>query len=244
MVVMQGYGAIECGRPAHPHLEDGPRPGHESVGLIHAGPGQAGRRRRDTGQRAERLRRLLARPGGHRGCAFTAGGWYRTGDIGPPRPGGHLILMGRTRDDHRRAQRAQRIPRGLSRTCSGRRASATRSRRRDPAGADRGGRPRARPRRSSHAAADVPGQGVEGLHRDPADFGAEIDAAVKRANATLAVEPASGRLATLARRRLPADPHPQGQARPGPGLGRRRAAATGQRRGRAGRFTAALSRPG
>ncbi|MGZ8527900.1 MAG: hypothetical protein ACXWWR_03825, partial [Candidatus Limnocylindrales bacterium] len=34
---------------------------------------------------------------------------------------------------------------------------------------------------------DVPGQGVEGLHRDPAELGAEIDAAVKRANASLAV---------------------------------------------------------
>ena len=33
---------------------------------------------------------------------------------------------------------------------------------------------------------DVPGQGVEGLHRDPAELSAEIDAAVKRANATLA----------------------------------------------------------
>ncbi len=33
---------------------------------------------------------------------------------------------------------------------------------------------------------DLPGQGVEGLHRDPAELGAEIDAAVKRANATLA----------------------------------------------------------
>ena len=33
---------------------------------------------------------------------------------------------------------------------------------------------------------DVPGQGVEGLHRDPLELRAEIDAAVKRANATLA----------------------------------------------------------
>ena len=59
---------------------------------------------------------------------------------------------------------------------------------------------------------------------DVADPGAprRINAAVKAANATLGDEPAGRRLAAVAGRRLPADAHPQGEARPDPGLGRRR----------------------
>ena len=34
---------------------------------------------------------------------------------------------------------------------------------------------------------DLPGQGVEAFHRDPTELGAEIDGAVKRANATLGI---------------------------------------------------------
>ena len=67
--------------------------------------------------------------------------------------------------------------------------------------------------------------------RQPEEVRREIDAAVKAANGSLGPEPADRRLARLARGRLPAHPHVQGQARPGPGVGRDRRAAAGGRRG-------------
>ena len=91
-------------------------------------------------------------------------------------------------------------------------------------GPDRGGRPR-RAATSAAARRTRSGEGAPTvIEADPAAVRARIDAAVKAANATLGAEPADRRLAAVARGGLPADPHAQDQARPGPRLGGRRAA--------------------
>ena len=96
VVVMQGYGATECGPASATSKTDH---GLGTVGrTIPPVRGQAGRGRRDPRQGPDRLRRLLARPRGATAAAFTADGWYRTGDIGRHDDAGHLILMGRIKD--------------------------------------------------------------------------------------------------------------------------------------------------
>ncbi len=95
VVVMQGYGATECG-PA------------SATSKADHGPGTVGRtippvrvKLADDGEI------LVSGPtvfGGYwrnptaSAAAFTADGWYRTGDIGRHDEAGHLILMGRTKD--------------------------------------------------------------------------------------------------------------------------------------------------
>jgi long-chain acyl-CoA synthetase len=95
VVVMQGYGATECGVASATHQGD-----HDlgTVGktippvrvrladdgeVLVAGPTLFGGYWRDPVTTAE---------------SFTPDGWYRTGDIGRHDQGGHLILMGRKKD--------------------------------------------------------------------------------------------------------------------------------------------------
>ena len=102
-------------------------------------------------------------------AAFTADGWYRTGDIGRHDDAGHLILMGRIKDiivlpnglnvypeDIENALRTAGIRDSVViETQPGRIEAVVLA----PGTAvlPRGG--------------DVPGQGVEGLHRDPPSCG-------------------------------------------------------------------------
>ena len=137
-------------------------------------------------------------------AAFTADGWYRTGDIGHLDAGGRLILSGRTKDIIVLPNGFNVYPEDIENALriAGIRDSVVA---RDGAGPDRGDRP---PRR---------GAGVgDGRRRRSRS----IDAAVKAANATPRPEPADRGLAAVAGGRLPADPHAQGQARPGPRLDR------------------------
>ena len=181
VVVMQGYGATECGPASATSKTDH---GLGTVGrtippvevkladdgeILVKGPTVFGGYWRDEAATA---------------AAFTADGWYRTGDIGRHDEAGHLILMGRIKD-------IIVLPNGLNvypedienalRTAGVRDSVVIETRpgrieavvlAPGPTVVPRGG--------------DVPGQGVEGLHRDPAELRAEIDAAVKRANASLA----------------------------------------------------------
>ncbi len=95
VVVMQGYGATECGVASATHRGDH---GLGTVGktippvrvkladdgeVLVSGPTLFGGYWRDPATTAE---------------SFTSDGWYRTGDIGRHDGGGHLILMGRKKD--------------------------------------------------------------------------------------------------------------------------------------------------
>ena len=95
VVVMQGYGATECGVASATHQGDH---GLGTVGktippvlvkladdgeILVAGPTLFGGYWRDPVTTAD---------------SFTADGWYKTGDIGRHDGGGHLILMGRKKD--------------------------------------------------------------------------------------------------------------------------------------------------
>jgi long-chain acyl-CoA synthetase len=95
VVVIQGYGATECGVASATHPSDH---GLGTVGktippvrvkladdgeILVAGPTLFGGYWHDAATTAE---------------SFTADGWYRTGDIGRHDKSGHLILMGRKKD--------------------------------------------------------------------------------------------------------------------------------------------------
>jgi long-chain acyl-CoA synthetase len=182
VVVLQGYGATECGPASATSKQD-------------HGLGTVGRTIPPVQVKlAEDGEILVAGPTVFTGywhdaeataAAFTPDGWYRTGDIARHDDAGHLILMGRIKD-------IIVLPNGLNvypedienalRTAGVRDSVVIETRpgrieavvlAPGPAVVPRGG--------------DVPGQGVEALHGDPAELGAEIDAAVKRANATLGI---------------------------------------------------------
>jgi long-chain acyl-CoA synthetase len=180
VVVMQGYGATECGPASATSKTDH---GLGTVGrtippvqvklaeggeILVSGPTVFGGYWRDEAATA---------------AAFTDDGWYRTGDIGRHDDAGHLILMGRIKDiivlpngfnvypeDIENALRTAGIRDSVViETQPGRIEAVVLAP--GEAVVPRGG--------------DLPGQGVAALHRDPAELRAEIDAAVKRANATL-----------------------------------------------------------
>ena len=144
--------------------------------------------------------------------AFTEDGWYRTGDLGHFDDGGPARPERPDQGHHRAAQRLQRVPRGHRERPADRRAARC-GRRRDRARPDRGASSLERPREAEPRRRFTrPGS----------------TRAVKAANATPRAEPADRRLAGLARRGLPADPHAEDQARPGPPLGGHRRAAAGR----------------
>ena len=221
VVVMQGYGATECGPASATSKADH---GLGTVGRTDpAGQGEARAGRRDPHVGSHDLQGLLARPRGD-GGRDDARRLVSNRRHRPARRSGHLILMGRTKDiivlpnglnvypeDIENALRVAGVRDSVVlETAPGRieaivlapgRAAA-------PPGGDgrrRARDPRRRPRRAARAD-QCRGQGGERDARHPA---------------------ARRRLATLARRGLSANPHAQGQARPGAGLGRRRRAAAG-----------------
>jgi long-chain acyl-CoA synthetase len=181
VVVMQGYGATECGPASATSKTD------HGLGTVGRTIPPVQVKLADDGEILVKGPTVFSgywRDEAATAAAFTDDGWYRTGDIGRLDPAGHLILMGRIKD-------IIVLPNGLNvypedvenalRTAGVRDSVVIETRpgrieavvlAPGPAVVPRGG--------------DVPGQGVEALHRDPGELGAEIDAAVKRANATLA----------------------------------------------------------
>ena len=136
-------------------------------------------------------------------AAFTEDGWYRTGDIGHLDDAGRLILSGRTKDIIVLPNGFNVYPEDIENALrvAGIRDSVVVE---TAARADRGDRPwRGQRDAAGRAARDDRCRG-QGRQREPRP------------------EPAHRRLAALARGGLPADAHAQGQARPGPCLGRRR----------------------
>ena len=157
-------------------------------------------------------------------AAFTEDGWYMSGDLGAYDDGGPAPPPRAQEGHHRPAQRLQRVPRGPRERAPGR-GHPRLGGDRDQARADRGRRARARDARGAGRPRATPA--IETA--SPEDVRREIDAAVKAANALARAEPADRGLARVARGRLPAHPHVQGQARPGPGLGGDQRAAAGDR---------------
>ena len=183
VVVLQGYGATECGPASATSRQD-------------HGLGTVGRTIPPVQVRlAEDGEILVNGPTLFHGYwrdptataeAFTADGWYRTGDIGRHDEAGHLILMGRKKDiivlpnglnvypeDIENALRTAGIRDSVVvETKPGRIEAIVLAP--GPAVVPRGG--------------DVPGQGVEGLHMDPGALSDQIEAAVKAANRTLSAQ--------------------------------------------------------
>ena len=182
VVVMQGYGATECGVASATHQGDH---GLGTVGktippvrvkladdgeVLVSGPTLFGGYWRDPATTAE---------------SFTSDGWYRTGDIGRHDQGGHLILMGRKKD-------IIVLPNGLNvypedvenalRTAGLRDAVVVES---------RPGRIEAVVLAPGPPVLPQPGEPADATRApeigDPAAVRAEIEAAVKAANRTLAV---------------------------------------------------------
>ena len=221
---MQGYGATECGiglvhDPRGPRPRDG-RP-DDAAGSRCAWPTTARstcaarRSSRATGtsrrRRRRRSRRRLVPDRRHRPVRRRR----------PPDP------HGPDQGHHRAAERLQRVSRGhRERPADGRHPRLGRGR--DEARPDRGDRPRAGLARPA-AGRRHPGRRRRTRRRIRAASATGSRPRVKAANATLGRPSARRRLAPLARGRLPAHPHPQGEARPGPRLGRRRRAAAGPR---------------
>ena len=181
VVVMQGYGATECGPASATSKTD------HGLGTVGRTIPPVEVTLADDGEILVKGPTVFSgywRDPAATAAAFTADGWYRTGDIGRHDEAGHLILMGRIKDiivlpnglnvypeDIENALRTAGIRDSVVvETKPGRIEAVVLAP--GTAVVPRGG--------------DLPGQGMEGLHRDPVELGAEIDAAVKRANATLA----------------------------------------------------------
>ena len=177
---------------------------------------------------------LLARRGQHHGLAHR-GRLVPHGRHRRVHRGRRPAALGPTEEHHRAAQRPQRLPRGHR---------------------GRPGRPRlgqavvleTKPGRIE--AVVLPPGSVPILRADqeaandrPLDDGlrAEIDAAVKAANADLSMSPTHRRLAPVARTGLPAHPHHEDQAQSRARVGRRRRRPAGARGRVAARPTCSIS---
>jgi long-chain acyl-CoA synthetase len=181
VVVMQGYGATECGPASATSKTD------HGLGTVGRTIPPVEVRLADDGEIQVKGPTVFSgywRDPDATAAAFTEDGWYKSGDIGRLDPAGHLILMGRSKD-------IIVLPNGLNvypedienalRTAGVRDSVVVETRPgRIEAIVLAPGAP-VLPR-----GGDVPGQGVESFHRDPRELRAEIDAQVKAANATLA----------------------------------------------------------
>ncbi len=181
VVVMQGYGATECGPASVTSKTD------HGLGTVGRTIPPVEIRLADDGEIQVKGPTVFSgywRDPDATAASFTPDGWYKTGDIGRHDPAGHLILMGRMRD-------IIVLPNGLNvypedvenalRTAGIRDSVVVET---------RPGRIEAIVLAPGAAVlprgGDMPGQGVESFHRDPDELRAEIDAQVKAANATLA----------------------------------------------------------
>ncbi len=180
-MVMQGYGATECGPASATSKTD------HGLGTVGRTIPPVQVKLADDGEilvKGPTVFQGYWRDPEATAAAFTADGWYQTSDIGRLDPAGHLVLMGRKKDiivlpnglnvypeDVENALRTAGIRDSVVlETRPGRIEAVVLA----PGAAvlPRGG--------------DVPGMGVEALHRDPGELAAELDAMVKAANATLA----------------------------------------------------------
>jgi long-chain acyl-CoA synthetase len=180
VVVMQGYGATECGPASATSRTD------HGLGTVGRTIPPVEVKLADDGEilvKGPTLFQGYWRDPEISAAALTADGWYMTGDIGRHDQAGHLILMGRKKD-------IIVLPNGLNvypedienalRTAGVRESVVIETRPgRIEAVVLAPGSP-VIPR-----GGDVPGMAVEALHRDPVELGAEIDAAVRAANQTL-----------------------------------------------------------
>ena len=95
VVVIQGYGSTECGFAACTTRED------HGLGTVGRSVPPVELRLADDGEILVRGPNVFGgywRDPAATAAAFTADGWFRTGDIGRFDPAGRLILMGRSRD--------------------------------------------------------------------------------------------------------------------------------------------------
>ncbi len=95
VVVMQGYGATECGPASATSRED------HGLGTVGRTIPPVEVRLADDGEilvKGPTLFQGYWRDPEATAAALTPDGWYRTGDIGRHDASGHLILMGRTKD--------------------------------------------------------------------------------------------------------------------------------------------------
>jgi long-chain acyl-CoA synthetase len=180
VVVMQGYGATECGPASATSRTD------HGLGTVGRTIPPVEVQLADDGEilvKGPTLFQGYWRDPETSAAALTGDGWYMTGDIGRHDDAGHLILMGRKKD-------IIVLPNGLNvypedienalRTAGLRESVVIETRPgRIEAVVLAPGAP-VIPR-----GGDVPAMAVEALHRDPVELRAEIDAAVKAANQTL-----------------------------------------------------------
>ena len=173
MTVIQGYGATETGTGSSTRLDD------HGLGTVGRPPEGVEMRIAADGEiqfKGPTVFRGYWNDPTATSAAFTADGWYRTGDIGHLDDAGRLILSGRIKDIIVLPNGFNVYPEDIEnalRIAGHPRLGGAR----DAARPDRGGRPRlGRGVGTARAAADAP---------DPAAVRERIDAAVKAANATL-----------------------------------------------------------
>ena len=223
VVVIQGYGATETFAGAATTMNDHP------LGCVGWPPKPVEMRIVEDGEIQFRGPSLT--PGYWNdpeatAAAFTEDGWYKSGDLGASTTRAGSTSTGARRTSSCCPTASTCSPR-TSRTRCGWPGSATRWRsRRSPGGSRpscwRPGRTRSRATRARRRRSRPP---------RPRTCGARSTPRSRPRTRSLGPEPADRRLARLARGRLPAHPHVQGQARPGPGVGGDRRAAAGGRRG-------------
>ncbi len=211
MTVLQGYGATETGTGSCTTLDD------HGLGTVGRPPAGIEMRLADDGEvqfRGPTLFHGYWKNPTATAEAFTEDGWYRSGDIGHLDGAGRLILSGRKKDMIVLPNGFNVYPEDIENALriAGMRDSVV---------------VETEPGRIE-AVVLAPRAGPPGAvgESEPAVVRERMDAAIKVANARPWPEPADRRLAPLARRGLPAYPHPQDQARPGPRVGRRRHEAT------------------
>ena len=221
VIVIQGYGSTECGFATCTTRED------HGLGTVGRSVPPVEVRLADDGEilvRGPNVFRGYWHDEAATAAALSDDGWYRTGDIGRFDADGRLILMGRNKDiivlpngfnvypeDIENALRMAGIRNSVVvETQPGRIEAIVLA----PGshGLPQGG--------------DIPAAGP-GAAEDPALVRGQHRREHQGRQPDPRGAPAGVGLAPLARRRLPADPHPQGEARPDPRLGRGRRTAAG-----------------
>ena len=227
VIVLQGYGATETGAGCATTMDDHP------LGCVGVPPKPVEMRIADDGEiqfRGPTLFQGYWNNPDATAAAFTDDGWYMSGDLGQLDEKGRLHLHGRKKDIIVLPNGFNVYPEDIENAL------------------------RVAGIRDSVAVETRPGR-IEvvvlapGTHGDPADKRAassiesstpddlrrQIEAAVKAANASLGPNQRIAGWRLWPEAGLPADPHVQGQARPGAHVGgRRHAAAGGRGRGRCG----------
>ena len=126
VIVLQGYGATECGPVAATRVSDHPL----------ATVGKAHRAGSSSSWLMEANEILIGGPTVFDGywkdpdataAVMTADGWYRTGDVGRFDKRGNLVLIGPDQEHHRPAQRPERLSGGHRERPLGRRPASRRS---------------------------------------------------------------------------------------------------------------------